>query len=147
MQELAAGSGYASQNPQRLHFGLGPNTTIDRVVFYFPGGDQLEWSTLSANKRYTVTDDQVFTQTISIGNEEQVNVFLNSDHSLMYFTGTEHPLVFVRMTDLHGRMVLSQKSWEKEQGLKISQSLDNGIYLLQYKLKNRFETKKIIINN
>lgn len=147
MQELAAGSGYASQNPQRLHFGLGPNTTIDRVVFYFPGGDLLEWSTLPANKRYTVTDDQVFTQTISIGNEEQVNVFLNSDHSLMYFTGTEHPLVFVRMTDLHGRFIHSQKSWEKEQGLKISQSLDNGIYLLQYKLKNRFETKKIIINN
>ncbi len=38
MQERVAGSGYLSQNDERLHFGLGPVTTVDKIVIHWPRG-------------------------------------------------------------------------------------------------------------
>jgi enediyne biosynthesis protein E4 len=38
MQERVAGSGYLSQNEERLHFGLGGATTVDKVVVHWPSG-------------------------------------------------------------------------------------------------------------
>src|SRR5467141_4837872 len=34
------GSGFASQNDRRLHFGLGAHEWVDRVVIYWPSGTQ-----------------------------------------------------------------------------------------------------------
>ena len=37
-QDAISGAGYASQNDQRLHFGLGAATKIDKVEIKWPGG-------------------------------------------------------------------------------------------------------------
>ena len=34
------GSGFASQNDRRLHFGLGRHEWVDRVVIHWPSGSQ-----------------------------------------------------------------------------------------------------------
>ncbi len=36
--ERVAGSGYLSQNEERLHFGLGPATTVDKILVHWPSG-------------------------------------------------------------------------------------------------------------
>ena len=36
--ERVAGSGYLSQNDERLHFGLGAATTIDKLIVHWPSG-------------------------------------------------------------------------------------------------------------
>jgi hypothetical protein len=38
IQEVSGGSGYASQNQRRLHFGLGKDAQIDRVEIAWPSG-------------------------------------------------------------------------------------------------------------
>lgn len=38
MQERVAGSGYLSQNEERMHFGLGAATVIDKIVVRWPSG-------------------------------------------------------------------------------------------------------------
>ncbi|MGO9434545.1 MAG: CRTAC1 family protein [Terracidiphilus sp.] len=38
MQERVAGSGYLSQNEERLHFGLGTATSVDKLVVHWPSG-------------------------------------------------------------------------------------------------------------
>jgi len=38
MQERVAGSGYLSQNDERLHFGLGSASTADKIVIHWPSG-------------------------------------------------------------------------------------------------------------
>jgi enediyne biosynthesis protein E4 len=38
MQERVAGSGYLSQNEERLHFGLGAATSADKIVVHWPSG-------------------------------------------------------------------------------------------------------------
>jgi len=36
--ERVAGSGYLSQNEERMHFGLGPATSVDKVLVHWPSG-------------------------------------------------------------------------------------------------------------
>jgi hypothetical protein len=38
MQERVAASGYLSQNDERLHFGLGTATVVDRILIRWPSG-------------------------------------------------------------------------------------------------------------
>jgi hypothetical protein len=38
MAERVAGSGYLSQNDNRLHFGLGAAAMVDKLVVHWPGG-------------------------------------------------------------------------------------------------------------
>ncbi len=38
VQQVTAGSGFAAENDRRLHFGLGRNTRVDRVVIRWPSG-------------------------------------------------------------------------------------------------------------
>ena len=38
LQEVSGGSGYASQNQRRLHFGLGKHPRVDRVEIRWPSG-------------------------------------------------------------------------------------------------------------
>lgn len=38
IQEVSGGSGYASQNQRRLHFGLGKNAKVDRAELRWPSG-------------------------------------------------------------------------------------------------------------
>ena len=37
-QERVGGSGYLSQNEERLHFGLGTASTVDKIVVHWPSG-------------------------------------------------------------------------------------------------------------
>ena len=38
LQEVSGGSGFCSQNQRRLHFGLGPHETVEKVVIRWPSG-------------------------------------------------------------------------------------------------------------
>ncbi|MBV9226959.1 MAG: ASPIC/UnbV domain-containing protein, partial [Acidobacteriaceae bacterium] len=38
VQEVSGGSGFCSQNQRRLHFGVGPSTSVDRVEIHWPSG-------------------------------------------------------------------------------------------------------------
>jgi len=38
VQVISGGNGYASQNMRRLHFGLGENARIDKIVIHWPAG-------------------------------------------------------------------------------------------------------------
>jgi hypothetical protein len=51
VQEVSGGSGYASQNQRRLHFGLGKNARVDRAEIRWPSGHT---STITAPQTGTV---------------------------------------------------------------------------------------------
>jgi hypothetical protein len=56
VQEVSGGSGYASQNMRRLHFGLGENATIDKVVIRWPSGQVQTIAAPQANMLHTITE-------------------------------------------------------------------------------------------
>jgi hypothetical protein len=42
LQEVSGGSGFCAQNQRRLHFGLGQQRSIDKVVIRWPSGKRQE---------------------------------------------------------------------------------------------------------
>ncbi len=58
IQEVSGGSGYAAQNQRRLHFGLGKDARIDRVVIQWPSGHVQTIESPEAGKLHRIVEDQ-----------------------------------------------------------------------------------------
>ncbi len=58
VKTLTAGSGRASQSSKRLHFGLGQNDTIEKVIVYWPNGQSEEFNGLRADTIYSIVEGQ-----------------------------------------------------------------------------------------
>jgi hypothetical protein len=56
--EVRGGSSYASQNDLRLHFGLGPNASMNTVEVAWPSGKKDAFHDLPANFIYTINEDR-----------------------------------------------------------------------------------------
>ena len=50
LQEVSGGSGFCAQNQRRLHFGLGAQSAVDRVVIRWPSGKIQELKGLQAGR-------------------------------------------------------------------------------------------------
>jgi hypothetical protein len=54
--ERVAGSGYLSQNDDRLHFGLGAAATVDKLVIHWPSGQEQTLEKLGVDRVLTVKE-------------------------------------------------------------------------------------------
>ena len=54
--EVTAGSGYLSSNDQLLHFGLGPDAKMEKVVVRWPSGNSDEFQDLPADSLYSIAE-------------------------------------------------------------------------------------------
>ena len=52
------GSGFASQNDRRLHFGLGSHEWVDRVVIHWPSGSQQVLARPAVDRLLTITEPE-----------------------------------------------------------------------------------------
>jgi enediyne biosynthesis protein E4 len=50
LQQIFGGSGFASENDRRLHFGLGKSATIDGVIIHWPSGKIQSLKNVSVNQ-------------------------------------------------------------------------------------------------
>jgi enediyne biosynthesis protein E4 len=55
-QDVISGAGYASQNDQRLHFGLGAATKIDKVEIKWPGGATETVTLAGCDRVFTIAE-------------------------------------------------------------------------------------------
>jgi enediyne biosynthesis protein E4 len=55
-QEVRGGGSYYSQNDLRLHFGIGPARTIDRIVVKWPNGLEETWMQPAVDRLHTLTE-------------------------------------------------------------------------------------------
>ena len=56
VQEVSGGSGFSAQNQRLLHFGLGSESTIDRVTVRWPSGAMQTIDSPEPNRVHTVTE-------------------------------------------------------------------------------------------
>lgn len=56
MQEVSGGSGFSSQNQRRLHFGLGVDPTLEKVVVTWPSGRRRTMEKLALNVYHRVEE-------------------------------------------------------------------------------------------
>ncbi len=58
IQEVSGGSGYASQNQRRLHFGLGKDAHVERVEIRWPSGQTQTIASPQTGKLHRITEPQ-----------------------------------------------------------------------------------------
>ena len=56
LQEVSGGSGFCAQNQRRLHFGLGAQASIDRVVLRWPSGKTQELKAPAAGRVHRIQE-------------------------------------------------------------------------------------------
>lgn len=56
IQEVSGGSGFAAQNDRRLHFGLGRDPKIQKILIRWPSGTRQTLSNLAVDKLYKIKE-------------------------------------------------------------------------------------------
>lgn len=95
VDEVCAGSGYASQNSLTLHFGLGLATTIDRMTVRWSAGTEEVFENLAVDRLYQVIEMEGM-----VTNTEDVSPFLGP---------TLMPNPFVRTTTIQFELAQQEK--------------------------------------
>jgi len=54
--QVVSGSGFLSQNPKTLHFGLGSAEQVDKIIVTWPSGQIQEQSDLAADRLHTIQE-------------------------------------------------------------------------------------------
>jgi hypothetical protein len=57
LRHVTAGGGYASQNSDRLYFGLGEHELVDTLIVQWPSGQRHEFSGVRANRLVNISED------------------------------------------------------------------------------------------
>jgi hypothetical protein len=66
MNEVRSGGSYISQNDLRLHFGLGAESKMNKIVVRWPSGKEEELNDVTADAIYTVTEGSGITRTVAL---------------------------------------------------------------------------------
>jgi hypothetical protein len=56
LQQVSGGSGFASENDRRLHFGLGKNPRIEKAIIHWPSGTMQTLTNLKPDHLYNVVE-------------------------------------------------------------------------------------------
>lgn len=138
MDEVCAGSGYASQNSFALHFGLGAAAVIDRLEIFWPSGEVEAYEGLAADQSYRFTETSGF---VTAAPEEDTArlegaVFPNPVSGTLQLRCRSHQAGRGQLSllDIRGQVV-----WEKEVGVQAGwnswpidmRALSPGLYYLQ----------------
>ncbi|MBX2871634.1 MAG: VCBS repeat-containing protein [Saprospiraceae bacterium] len=153
--QLMAGTGYASQNSMRLHFGLGENTTIDSLIVKWPSGQKEVYTELWVDSYYHIIEATSVTNTVE---EEglsaiRVKIFPNPVQETLtfepYLQQTAGSSTY-KIWDSLGRLILrdefpSQLSTQQIQ-LTIPSTWLNGLYFLQIEQGAASLWQKFLLN-
>jgi hypothetical protein len=147
IREVDGGSGFASHNDKRLHFGLGEMSVIDSVVVYWPGISEPQIiQSPQINTIHNVIQTDVVT---SIDEKSKIwKVYPNPAQEMVWiqFESVLTERTFLQLCDLNGRRISQQTLPIGFSGkLQIPLSIPAGIYLLQIQQKNSASVHKIVV--
>lgn len=153
IDEVCAGSGYASQNSLTLHFGLGQAETIDRVTVKWPSGMVNMYENLPVNRRYTVTEGSGTVTAVDDlpAGLKEINVFPNpfSDQLNVELSLNKNNNLKISILDLNGKVLIDYPSESIFAG-KRTRVLDNlklpaaGVYLLRLQTETGVFLGKVV---
>lgn len=153
--QIMAGTGYASQNSLRLHFGLGEHTEIDSLIVKWPSGQREVFTELPADDYYHIIEASSITNTAEDAGMSAISakIFPNPvQETLTFTTYLQHNAGSTSFSiwDSQGRLKLSdrlppQLSNQQTQ-LSIPSTWLNGIYFLEIKQGEDSILQKFLLN-
>lgn len=153
IDEVTAGSGYASQNSLTQHFGLGPSATVDSVVVRWPNGTRENLGSMTANKRYRVLEGQGVLSSVGVvGNQaKRPEVFPNPSDGSVFLCVSPSMAGHYRLvlTDLSGREVeVIHEGWLEPGERRFeadTAGMPAGIYYLAFQGQGKAEVSTLLI--
>ncbi|MEM9916833.1 MAG: FG-GAP-like repeat-containing protein [Bacteroidota bacterium] len=159
VDEISGGSGFASQNSQRLHFGLGAATTIDRLSIRWPSGLVEERSNVAVNQLHTLVEgEQTTSLETLVANDEfrlqqlQPNPF--RDHIACLLELEQTTKLQLDVVDLKGQLVAKVFEGRLSEGMhtfqwdgrsQTGEKQSSGLYLLIISANGKKRTYKLIL--
>lgn len=152
--EVSGGSGYASQNSQTLHFGLGAIETIDKMTIRWPNGLVETYENLAVNELMIAVENESIN--VNTANPEDfglvVRTFPNPVTTMLnvYMETQESMPLNVYVSDINGRKIaqlFSRDMQMEAQLLQWAPPSNTGVYLLTIQSEKFASTRKIIVGN
>lgn len=151
IREVDPGSGFASHNDKRVHFGLGEMTQIDSVELYWPGNllPQTIYNP-EINQIHEVLQEKVMTSVQKINqNMLSVEVFPNPANESFFLKTNSYSTLQISLFDQWGRMVNSTVIQPEEAGVHAlkgwAASLNTGIYTLVVSDGNQSRSVRVAV--
>lgn len=145
--EVNAGSGFASQNSQTLHFGLGNLQVIDKMTVVWPNGEEEVFENIAINQTISLIEGEgYFNNSIPI---YEVTTWPNpAKNSMQIKLAIQKPqFIDIQLLGLRGERIERILSQEMESGshlLKIDRNkMGSGLYLLQIQSDQGVDFRKI----
>ncbi len=158
VDEVNAGSGYASMNSLVLHFGLGQAENVQSGRIIWPSGQRQELESLQGGFYYKIIEGAppVLLQSTLTNTEEEKLNFLNlsifpnpaGDFFNLSFQLREAGYLHVWLYDMEGKKVMERLNYEGmagENSIPIDHSLPRGTYQLVYASEDFFGSERLII--
>ncbi len=167
LQEVNAGRGQRMQEPGRMHFGLGLNTTIDSVTVRWPNGTQNRevYTGLEGNNIYRLTEGGLKEILFTVDVPVYTNDMIDGDHPISIYPNPSTDNInidFELSSDARVQLeifsLLCEQVKEFMNGLhgagsyhfnwdmngKSGNKVSNGIYFYKLTIENQIYTGKII---
>lgn len=135
IEEIAGGSGYASQNSLRQHFGLGAADNIDSLLILWPNGTAETYYDLAVDQALTFVENEGITNVNNVSlYKPELELAPNpvTDHFSWLVNSEQFLGGNAQVVNAFGEVVLSLGLWEK--GQRYTQDIHrfpNGFYWLQ----------------
>lgn len=151
IDELQAGSGYASQNSPILHFGLGTANWVDSVMVRWPDGFRQKFYQLPANQYYLLREGSSQPTLLNPASSSQSSpeaidswrVFPNPAQSYVTIETAAQSNLQIHLLDINGRLLQSVHT-DQQNRLDV-RHLPAGLYFLQSVSSNHSTTRLLII--
>lgn len=134
IRDVQSGVGFRHMNSLNVHFGIGTNTAIQKIVVKWPSGMIDEVFNPAINQTHHVNEGSTLS-TPTIANTQRLVIYPNPTSQNLYVEETEY--TNYQVVDMLGRTCLSGKL--TSQGILVT-NLPNGQYLLV--LQNEFYQTK-----
>ena len=141
LQEVQGSGPHCGQNSSILHFGLGANTTIDKVEVIWPGGDVQDYGAMAVDARHQLVEGQTLSaEDVAFAD---MNIYPNPTTGIVHTTLAQD-LKQVNVYSLLGGKVIQLSDVANAQTFDLS-SLPPGMYYMEFLATERREVRKLMV--
>ena len=156
VDEVNAGSGYASQNSPILHFGLGPVDTIEELTIRWPTGEEEVYEGIAANQLLHYTETVEVVTGIEQPGKASLQLSISPNPVREQLQVSMKTAVAgqskLRLLNLQGQVVVELMEGELQAGSTSRTwamepwQLPGGVYLLEWRVAGEVLVEKMILH-
>ncbi len=145
VDEVIAGSGFASQNSLTLQFGLGAATTVDQLTVRWPGGQEDVYTDIAVNQKIKVVEGgELITNTVKPELDVKLQFQNPSSSSVVIQYATNEGNLDLSIADVKGVLLMQKGLIAGEASIKW-EAPGSGLYFVRIEGEGGRVTKILVV--